>query len=428
MMRLSAFILILSLGACARTDEPFPLSLVSQAVLEDSAPLAAALTPDFQFGEGVADTALGYIQSYETLRQSSPDIKILNQAQSQLKPGVIEVKLQMLSNGEQIDLNQQFTLRDGKIAAARIETTLADEAPLLTRAPDKTAYAPVVQSVSFPPGSFPEGLAVADDGTGYVSMLFSQHIWKVTQDGQAAIWATLPIRAGPPPLAQGLFCLAPGPAGSLYASVAGRPGVVGLWQVVRDGRAEKVADLPPGTTPNGLTVLDDGRVLIADTFGGRIWAVDPENGGVSVWLDDTRLNGRPFKADYPGINGIQSAGDTVVVTVSDTGMIYRIPVLPGGKAGPIETVTDALAGDDFAIAPNGSLFVTTHPFNSVIKLDDARRQTLMADPSTGMVGPTAAVLFQDNLLYVVTDGGLFLPVEGIPIIPRLLILDVGDTP
>lgn len=71
-------------------------------------------------------------------------------------------------------------------------------------------------------------------------------------------------------------------------------------------------------------------------------------------------------------------------------------------------MVSGIPGDDFAIGPEGSLFITTHPYNTVIKVSTRGARTIIARQEQHIVGATDAVFGRGtedrDTLYVVTDG------------------------
>ncbi|MEZ5927988.1 MAG: hypothetical protein R3C55_05855 [Parvularculaceae bacterium] len=90
----------------------------------------------------------------------------------------------------------------------------------------------------------------------------------------------------------------------------------------------------------------------------------------------------------------------------------RIPIGKKGEAGEAELVAHGAPGDDFDFDRNDAAYITTHPFNSVLKVTDKGVESVIANAEDGVIGPTsAAIVDTDNgtALYVVTDGGLYAP-------------------
>jgi sugar lactone lactonase YvrE len=103
---------------------------------------------------------------------------------------------------------------------------------------------------------------------------------------------------------------------------------------------------------------------------------------------------------------------------------------PDGHPGPIETAATHVLADDFAFGASGSLYIATHPEQTVFRLDAAGNRTTVAGPKQGAVGTTACAFGRapgdENGLYVTTDGGLVAPYEGAVQEAKLLRLEVGE--
>jgi sugar lactone lactonase YvrE len=183
-----------------------------------------------------------------------------------------------------------------------------------------------------------------------------------------------------------------------------------------------MAALPAGSVPNGLAVDARGNVYVADSFGGVLWRVNAGASQAEVWLKHAWLAPRPLVGRYPGANGLQIAQDAVYVAVSDRSLLLRVPIAADGTAGAPQIYASGLPGDDFAVARDGTLYVTTHPFNTVVRLGRDGRTTVVAGPGQGVVGPTAAAIGHDGSIYVVTDGGLYRPLPGGPLLPAVMRL------
>jgi sugar lactone lactonase YvrE len=101
-----------------------------------------------------------------------------------------------------------------------------------------------------------------------------------------------------------------------------------------------------------------------------------------------------------------------------------------GHPGPIETAATHVLADDFAFGASGSLYIATHPEQTVFRLHAAGSRTTVAGPKQGAVGTTACAFGRapgdENVLYVTTDGGLVAPYEGAVQEAKLLRLEVGE--
>jgi hypothetical protein len=101
---------------------------------------------------------------------------------------------------------------------------------------------------------------------------------------------------------------------------------------------------------------------------GVLWQVPVSGGVAKVWLRSELLLPRPLVGRFPGANGLQRVGATVVVAVSDRSLLLQIPINGDGSAGSPAILGYAVPTDDFAVALDGSLYLTTHPFNSVVRM------------------------------------------------------------
>ncbi|WP_425409865.1 ester cyclase [Hyphococcus sp.] len=318
--------------------------------------------------------------------------------------------------------NGQITSRRGlidKIGLLRQLTT-----PFPANAP--SASATVHEVMRFNSGEFPEGLI--DDGKGglLLTMLFDNKILSIAPDNDVEVFADLPF-ASDPKSQQGTMCIAKSKGGVIYLTVHSRtPEHHGLWRLDEDGSARVVAAMPQDAIPNGLDIDDQGRVYIADS-SGAVWQWRPDASELTIWAADDLVRRRPYIGNFPGPNGLKVNKNYVYVTVSDTGAFIRIPIRKNGDAGDTELIAHGAPGDDFAIDSNGDAYVTTHPFNSLLKVTERGVEEIVADHEDGVIGPTSAAFVETAngpVLYVVTDGGLYAPLPGVEIVPKLFRIDI----
>ena len=105
--------------------------------------------------------------------------------------------------------------------------------------------------------------------------------------------------------------------------------------------------------------------------------------------------------------------------------MLRAVVLADGSAGPLEPFAENLRADDFAVAADGTLYITTHPANSVLRLAPGGSRTTIAGPAEGAVGSTSCAL-AGHKLFVITNGGLWSPYQGVPQEAKLLCVDLSS--
>lgn len=312
----------------------------------------------------------------------------------------------------QIEQTEWLTTTERKIQSRQ---AFVDEWTLPTEwmfvAPPSAPFEPYAAAklAELGPGMFLESIAIAQDGRLHVSTGPTGGIVTVDANGLVTPFATVDVGPG-----GFMMCLAFDRHGALYATVNSKlPQSHGLWRFDANAQGTRIAALPPGSVPNGLAVDERGQVLIADSFGGVIWSVPPTGGEARVWLKSALLAPRPLVGKYPGANGLQRTNDSVFVAVSDRSLLLRIPVAADGSAGTPMIHAAGLPGDDFAIAPDGSIYVTTHPFNSVVRLMPDGRRIVIAGPAQGIIGPTAAAFAADGSLVVANDGGLYRALPGV---------------
>ena len=290
---------------------------------------------------------------------------------------------------------------------------------------DGGTWAPVPTRTvsSWPPGHFVENLAVAEDGAVFVSLHSHHRI----------------DRYRPETGRLDVFCELPAPAAGLAFDAAGLLWVTGgevgippgfVWRIHSDGQVEEWVQIADASFLNGCTVLPAHRtLLVSESLTGRVLAVNQGFPSSAIWMEDGFL--RPEHDHMPGANGMKLDQDVVWVSVTDRDAIVRIPVNPGGSAGPLEVVAEALRADDFAFGKSGAIYIATHVAQTVVRLDPDKTRTTIAGPDEGAVGSTACAFGRAapdrQALYVTTNGGLTFPYEGMLQEAKLLRLEVGES-
>ena len=195
--------------------------------------------------------------------------------------------------------------------------------------------------------------------------------------------------------------------GSLWGGTF-RKGPGYIWKIVRDGSVQHWTDLPDAVFINSCTLDPNRHTLLAcESLMGRILAINlGAPGRWSAWLTDGRL--KPNHPQFPGAPTASRFG-----TAGPGSPLWTEPhsahtVVADGRPGPIETAATQVFADDFASATSGSLYIATHPEQTVFRLDAAGNRTTVAGPTKGAVGTTACALGRapedENALYVTTDG------------------------
>lgn len=283
----------------------------------------------------------------------------------------------------------------------------------------------------------PESIEIDREGNLYVSLSFSGEIRRIAPDGTQTTVAVLPI--GPPLSFCGVFFNAVGPItldkqGNLYASVlACDADKRGVWKISPDGSLEILATTPLSGLPNGIALFRDD-LYVADTILGVIWRVPAEGGTAEVWLDHPLL--KPAAPGQGGANGLNVFQGEILVANSSQGTIVAIPVNPGGTAGEPRVYATAPAGfgcDDFALDVHGSVYCTTAPGNTLLRLTPDGVSEVLLTAADGLDIPTDAVFGRtgrDRFNLYITNGAYNIlgPSQNTPSVMRLHLAVPGAPP
>lgn len=282
---------------------------------------------------------------------------------------------------------------------------------------DDLSFKPIPSQVikTYDEGLWFEGIAAGEDGTLYLSgnrgLDFSRgdyyhnaqgELIARKSDGQEHILFKTPkgLTSGVPLVLHD---------NSIYLTSHGDTSYI--WRIDVTGKAKQLVQFPNGAWPNGLDIGPDGMLYSPDSSLGVIWRVDPNSGHVEVVLRDPALLARRFISLAPGANGLHFKGKDMLVTVSDRTTVLRYSMDDQGHFNAATVIASGIPGDDFAIGQDGSLFITTHPYNTIVRVDPNSKKTIIGKMDQHIVGATDAVFgktSQDrNTLYVVTDGGAF---------------------
>lgn len=198
----------------------------------------------------------------------------------------------------------------------------------------------------------------------------------------------------------------------------------------------KHVDIPDALFLNGSALLNysSGTILLADSILGAIYSVDVHSATVKLWLQHEALGKVTDNPMMPGVNGIKFHNGYLYLSNTDAGKFLRADVTDNGDAtGSVEVLEENLNVDDFCFDSEGSAYLATHVFQSLVKLqNNGLRTRLAGGPEDKTVAGTTAAAFgrtsQDRtILYVTTTGGMSNPVAGKVEPGRVLKLDVGHT-
>jgi sugar lactone lactonase YvrE len=253
------------------------------------------------------------------------------------------------------------------------------------------AAAPLQTVVAFDPAAqeTPENLAIARDGTTYVSLAFASEIRRIAPDG-AQRTLTVPTMGG----------ITVGVAIDRHANgldVAVRspdPAAAGIWRVPLASFAHptRIAALPTSSFPNGIAFDSAGTLYIADSNRGVIWRLVPGASQATAWSESTLLapTGSSFmNFPLPGANGIKVQHSRVYVSNTSTDNILTIPIRSDDEAGHVAVEFRGIEADDFAFAANGDLYIAENPPSELVHVTPSGDVKRLATRADGLDNPSA---------------------------------------
>ena len=196
----------------------------------------------------------------------------------------------------------------------------------------------------------------------------------------------------------------------------------------------QIVEAPEALFLNGSCLLKHGGsvILVADSILGTIFAVDVQKEVVSELLHQIALKKETTNPGNPGVNGIKMYNGCLYLSNTDAKTFLRAGLSEAGDAiGSLEVVHDKCNIDDFAFDAEGSVYLTSHVFNSVIKIrSNGARKRIAGGPDDAIVAGTTAAAFGRTpagrtTLYITTNGGMSQPIDGKVGPGRLLSLVAG---
>ncbi|KAI7763197.1 hypothetical protein LZL87_012234 [Fusarium oxysporum] len=327
--------------------------------------------------------------------------------------------------------------------------------------------------------SFFESITVRPSGTLIVTRQDANEIWEIDPiSGTGKCIVTVPDVASVTGIAQVLP--------DVYAFGAGIyhlenhkgtvQGSCSVWVVDLRGTAPDVrlvVKMPEVGQLNGLAAWDAETVLAADSRHGRIYHVGLITGSYSVAFDDDILKDPLDTPVRMGINRIkvrEADGIKYIYYTNTTRMLFcRVPVdddvestgpfeilatgyipqtiaagtmfegrssatIPEGveSAYPLPPPTVGLVLDDFCIANDGTVYMTTHPTNMVIRIPPNGGESIKIAGGVCVLGCgigyglCSRVTEADKaVLYVTTAGANVVPINGQTEAAKIVSIRVG---
>lgn len=273
-------------------------------------------------------------------------------------------------------------------------------------------------------GSWIEGIAVRPNGNILVTRTDTPELWSIDPNSHTAslvytfpnVTSTVGITA----IGDDVYAVGTGII-DLSTTVATTGSFV-IWKVDLTSDTPQVTTIkaiPEAGSLDGMAYLDRGlntNLLIADTLEGVIWRLNPQSGNYSVALNDSSM--LPAEGSAPiGVNGVRVVGNYVYYTSSTQQKFCRVAVADDGSAaGPFEVIATGFFQDGFAIAPDGTAYIATHPQNTVVKVTPQGEASVYAgDLNSTEVAGSTDVQFGNcgyQVIYVATNGAQDSPVNG----------------
>lgn len=267
-----------------------------------------------------------------------------------------------------------------------------------------TDLVPAQTIAEFPINTFLESIAVDADKTLFITSHYEGKVIRIGTDGVPTTYASIAGKA---------TGLALTPDGELLLSGWDEHETSVIWRISKDGTIELLVKIPEALFLNGLTKLSENRYLIADSYRGAIWELNTSAQTVSIWLEHPDLARSSPEEVFPAVNGLKIYDRFLYASNTQKKQIVKIPILADGLAGEPEIFLTGVNIDDFAFDIEGNLYGTTHVFNSVVKIDQDRTVTTIAQLEQGVAGSTALAFGRTEGdrtgIYVTTNGGMSYP-------------------
>jgi streptogramin lyase len=251
----------------------------------------------------------------------------------------------------------------------------------------------VVVSLDESKGQNPEGIAIAHDGTLFVSVSPLGDVWRIPPGSDQPV-PFAHVNGITPGQDFGLLGLAVDVFGNVYGAVqSANPDANGVW---RFDRRTGTATRLPGTAaiglPNGLAFDKQMNLFVTDSARGAIWRI-PWGGSASIWLQDTQLAGNGSLGLNLGANGIAIQRRVLTVTNTERRTVLQIPKV-SGEPGAISLLASLPEGDNpdgVTMDVFGDAFVAMNLANAIAEVSPSGSMRVVA--SDGPLDFPSSVVF-----------------------------------
>ncbi|MDX2270467.1 MAG: SMP-30/gluconolactonase/LRE family protein [Cyanobacteriota bacterium] len=260
---------------------------------------------------------------------------------------------------------------------------------------------PATSLARLPQNTFLESIVATPEGDLFITNHEAGKILRLNSQGSLSIWATLAGKA------TGLVRTEDQ---SLLVTGVDPTQTQMVLRVDSTGQVTTLLKMPEAQFLNGITHLAGSRYLMADSYRGAIWLFDASQATAEIWLEHPLLARPDSNNPIPAVNGLKIFNNILYASNTAQQRLLKIPVGSDGKAGDPQIFVERINLDDFALDSDGNLYGATHIYNSVIKVTPQGSITIVGQPTVG----STAVAFGETpadsqSLYVVTNGGMFLP-------------------
>lgn len=260
------------------------------------------------------------------------------------------------------------------------------------------------ETVATLPSADTENLFITPDGAIYVTSMDAKTVFKVTPDGHVSPFATIPTAA----FVLGVSSTGDGFALTVATRPFRRPGAAGqppqidfsdaqpeIVLLDKSGKITATIPGPKGSFFNGIAAESrPGMYMVSDSGTGIIWQVDARKKRLDSWFKDDAL--APNESVRIGANGIKVHDGSLYV--SARGGLYRVKIGSDGRpAGALTTIAQGIRTDDFDVAKDGTIYLT-----SMMKVSPAGEVSQFLDKVP--TGPAVFVSRDGKWLYWSTRG------------------------
>lgn len=233
-------------------------------------------------------------------------------------------------------------------------------------------------------GQLPENVTLEPDGAADVTFVGSAQIARVGPDGHTEVVAELPAGGE-------VGGIVRAPDGTLYVTYQGQV-QTGIWHIRPDHAPELFAAIPTAKYLNGLA-LDGETLYVTDSTIGVVFRVPLDGGAPSLWAEGKELT----PLEMYGSNGIKVRDNAAWVSNTERGLLLRIPIRDDGSAGPVETSVTRLVGiDDFDFAGDEVIAALNRPHEVIAVRPGGTPRTLLTEKD-GLSNPTAVAVRGDTI-------------------------------